>query len=250
MHLNNIFKSASVISHIPAEEYERNEMLFNAIRTYIGRDSQTAFVIDFYEGRFVGVSKSFGQMIRQDECNPDSLDCDEYFASLLSDDKKRLSNFLKKGLEQIREMPSDKRIGYTLSYEHYIACNGRKDLVHHKMVPLLLDSHGHIWLALCIITASSHKRPGHLILRNTGENTYKEFNQQTQAWVEKPMPVLTDLEQRVLCLSARGFTMDEIAIETFKALDTIKSCKAKMFKRMDVTSISMALVYASNWDLI
>ncbi|MDE7081088.1 MAG: LuxR C-terminal-related transcriptional regulator [Muribaculaceae bacterium] len=51
-------------------------------------------------------------------------------------------------------------------------------------------------------------------------------------------------------LSARGLTVDDIALRVHRAKDTIKSRRKAIFEKLGVSSISEAIAFAANYKLI
>ena len=54
---------------------------------------------------------------------------------------------------------------------------------------------------------------------------------------QKGKKILNETEQVILLLSDRGYTVEEIAKEICKAVNTIKTTKRNLFKRFETESI-------------
>lgn len=123
-------------------------------------------------------------------------------------------------------------------------------LVNHKLTPLALTSDGRIWLALCVVSASSHNTPGHIEIHRVGSPDFFEYNRLTWRWDKRSMPTLTDGEKSVITLSIQGFTMLEIADKMCLSPDTIKKYRKQIFGKLGVRNISEAIMAATNNKLL
>ena len=56
-------------------------------------------------------------------------------------------------------------------------------------------------------------------------------------WGKKEIKRLNETEQEILLLSARGYTVEEIAKQICKSVNTIKTTKRNLFKRFETESI-------------
>ena len=102
--------------------------------------------------------------------------------------------------------------------------------------PLAFTSNGQVWIALCAISPSAHKESGHVLMLHTN-GTYYEYDLLCHDWGKKEIKRLNETEQEILLLSARGYTVEEIAKQICKSVNTIKTTKRNLFKRFETESI-------------
>jgi len=57
-------------------------------------------------------------------------------------------------------------------------------------------------------------------------------------------------EKQILTLAAQGFTSKEIGEQLFCSENTVKFYRKSLFEKLDVTSITEALAFATNYGLI
>ncbi len=141
---------------------------------------------------------------------------------------------------------SEERSKWYISYDFHILNKGRKILVNHKLTPLVLTSDGRIWLALCVVSVSTHTTPGHIEMHCAGSPDFYEYNIVTQRWDKRSIPTLTEGEKSVITLSIQGLTMLEIADKMCLSPDTIKKYRKQIFEKLGVRNISEAIVAATN----
>lgn len=123
-------------------------------------------------------------------------------------------------------------------------------MINHNLTPMTLTKDGRIWLALCTVAMSSRSTPGHIVMRKSDSETYYEYSLDKHKWIVKNNVTLSGIERDVLILSAQGYTMNEIADNLCKSIDTIKACKRTLFVKLGVRNIAEALSYATNYKLI
>lgn len=142
------------------------------------------------------------------------------------------------------------RSDYTISYDFHILKGKRKRLINHKLTPLILTKDGRIWLAMCTISLAAGNEPGNVIMKKPGFGMFYQYSFYDHKWEKHKEIVLTDNEREVLSLSTQGYTMNDIADNICKSVDTVKACKCSIFRKMGVKNIAEALTYAQNHQLI
>lgn len=123
-------------------------------------------------------------------------------------------------------------------------------LVNHKITPFALANDGRAWLAMCVVSLSSHSEPGHIEFHKKGDAKYCEYSLDHHRWILKDAVTLRPQEKQVLILSAQGYTVAQIADKMCRSVDTIKTYKRLMFERLGTRSITEALTLATNSGLI
>lgn len=154
------------------------------------------------------------------------------------------------GERQLEEMGLQGRCDYSVSCDLHVRQGGGKRLATFRFVPFALDACGKVRLALCTISLSVGKDAGNAILLEDGMSHYWRYDFKKGCWNKKTKPVLTDLEKDVLVLSANGLTLSDIAAMVHKSLDTVKTYRRALFRKLDVTNISSAITCAVNYRLI
>ena len=141
----------------------------------------------------------------------------------------------------LRQQPDDKILQYTLSYNFHL----NKLLIHQYFTPVVAVD-GVIKIGLFVLTVPSGRQSGLITMRKHGDADFYEYSRQHKYWEQREGIVLTDIEQKVLWLSAQGNTVGQIGDEVHKSPDAVKNYKKRLFKKLNVSSISEALIYAIN----
>ena len=97
-----------------------------------------------------------------------------------------------------------------------------------------------------VLTVPSGRESGLITMRKHGDADFYEYSRPKKYWEHREGIVLTDIEQKVLWLSAQGNTVEQIGEAVSKSPDAVKNYKKRLFKKLNVTTISEALIYAMN----
>lgn len=173
-----------------------------------------------------------------------------YFRYVPQDEQSLLLSINRAGFAFYNTIPVEDRKDWYIQYDFHIINEGHRVLVNHKMTPIALTSDGRIWLALCVVSASSHTTPGHIEMHRVGSMDFFEYNIQSRRWIKRSLPKLTDGEKEVITLSIQGLTMLEIADNMCLSPDTIKKYRKQIFEKLGVHNITEAIIAATNNKLI
>lgn len=72
---------------------------------------------------------------------------------------------------------------------------------------------------------------------HTETDTYYKYDLLCHDWYKKKIKGLSETEREILLLSARGYTEKEIAEQTCKSVNTIKTTKRNLFKRLETDTV-------------
>ncbi|MCU0325969.1 MAG: LuxR C-terminal-related transcriptional regulator [Spirosomaceae bacterium] len=155
------------------------------------------------------------------------------------------------GFDFYERLPLEDRMHYSISYDFHLKNDeGKLILINQKLTPMFLTDDGKIWKAICIVSLSSEKSSGNVKIYRSGENKVYNYNLCTNVWEVEHKMTLTKREVEILQYSVRGYTINEIADAIFVSPDTVKFHRKKLFEKIDVTSITEAIAYATNNKLI
>ncbi len=174
-----------------------------------------------------------------------------YFKNVPDEDVKLLLKINQVGFTFYKNLALEDRLNYSISYDFRLKhSNGRLFPINHKLVPLVLDNAGGIWIALCIVSASSNAKPGSIFIKSAVENKLLEYDMATDKWNEFEVTKLNIQEKQVLLLSVQGLTVEKIAEKLFLSKDTIKFYRKNLLKKLNASNISEAIITAENFGII
>lgn len=142
------------------------------------------------------------------------------------------------------------RQNYAVSFDARLQpLGGMEFLVNQKLTLLALKEH-RPWLALCIVTQSSAKAPGNILIhRNSGGKSFI-YDPTQNKWQTHKKTMLSPKEKLVLALCAKGCTSGEVAKELNISGATVKFHKKNIFKKLQVKNIAEAISMAISYGLI
>ena len=250
LHVDDFFIPTNAIENIPEEEYEKITPLVSTLDSLTRVLYQSIYVIDYYKKNFLYVSDNplFLCGLQPHEVKKKGYSF--YFEYVPEEEVRMLLEINHAGFDLFQKTPVDNRIQLSISYDFHICDAKQKILINHKLTPILLATNGNIWLAACVVSLSSQKEAGNIEARIAGQLDYWSYSMERRQWERKNNVTLSQRDKNILSLSARGFTMDEIAEKLLFSVSTIKSDKQKLFEKLGVTNISEALSIASTNKMI
>jgi DNA-binding CsgD family transcriptional regulator len=209
------------------------------------------YLIDYYKKGFLYVSDNPLFLCGKTSRQVLEAGYSFYLKNVPDEDLQLLLKINEAGFQFYNNIALDKRTDYSISYDfHLKQPNGHLMLINHKLAPLILDTNGNIWIALCLVSLSSNNNPGNIIIKNAKEKKFFEYNISLKKWNEQKIVRLNNQEKEILMLSSQGLTVERIAKELFLSVDTIKFHKKNLFKKLNVNNISEAILSAVNIGII
>lgn len=241
---DNEVKLPEEVDYSRVKEYIRSAEAFSR-STY-----QSVYIIDYLKKNFLYVSPNSLFLCGLTAEKMMELNYKFYFDFVPENEHALLLEFNRAGFAFFDTFAPDEREDWYIQYDFHIINGGNPILINHKLTPLELTSDGRVWLALCVVSTSTHTKPGHVELHRIGSPDYFEYNLVTRRWVSRTLPSLTDGEKMVITLSIQGLTMTEIADKMCLSHDTIKKYRKQIYEKLRVRNISEAIVSATNNKLI
>ena len=209
------------------------------------------YLIDYYKKSFPYVSDNPLFLCGKTAWQVRKAGYSFYLKNVPYDDLKLLLKINEAGFEFYNKIDPDDRTNYSISYDFRLKQpNSHLLLVNHKLTPLVLDLNGNIWIALCVVSLSSNKNPGNILVRNVEEQLFFKYDLTQRRWIEQKSIRLNSQEKEILALSSQGLTVEEIARKMFLSVDTIKFHRKNLFRKLKAKNISEAILAAVNVGLI
>lgn len=139
---------------------------------------------------------------------------------------------------------------YILSYNFYLKSYNSSNLVCHRLTPIQLTDTGNVHWLLGSFSLSSHNTIGHIRISKSGSSVYWKYSENERKWTEKKGIILSNLEKKIILLSAQGVQEQEIAKMLHISTPLLKFRKRELFIRLKVNNISKTILRAINYHLL
>lgn len=250
MEIGDFFSSQNSVAGIDESDYAKLGLVIDMAKALERSTYQCVYIIDYFKQGFAYVSNNIARLCGTKAETIKDFGYRFYFDYVPAEDLKMLLEINNSGFRLFNSLPVDDRKNYSISYDFHIIRGGRKRLINHRITPLMLAGDGRVWLAICTISLTAGGGPGNVVMKKAGAPIFFEYSLDDHKWRECIEIMLTDNERDVLSLSSQGYTIQEIADNLCKSVDTVKAYRRSIFQKMGVKNIAEALTYSQNHQLI
>lgn len=209
---------------------------------------QSAFIIDFDEHRVLYRAE---RLIYVDESTCDDIkrECANPYWSLASENTLSKLLQIRNNYPMMSELlPIEEYSKHICTIDYPISLKNHELFITQKFTPLVMRqdnitriglftiNHSNKRAIECMIIAPNGKR----FLYDFAKDGFDEFNLESK---------LTRTEKAILSRAKMGMTCEEIAANLYLSVHTIKTHRARIFKKLNVTTISEALTVIDNYHL-
>lgn len=248
--IEDFFKPIHVRDNFSKGDYEIVEAFINFARSLSRLTYQSIYLIDYSKKSFLFVSDNPIFLCGSSPAEVMKEGYRHYLNNVPEQDLYLLKKINDVGFAFYTNLSSDDRLKYSISYDFHLKQPGGKPLlVNHKLKPLLLDNLSNPWVAVCLVSISSHANSGNIRFKSDEDGRQFEYDMTNDRWLETARLRLKPREKDILLFSAQGFTMDQIADRLYVSIDTIKFHKKQIFSKLKVKSITEATALAIELSL-
>lgn len=240
---------SNIKEQVPAEEYEHLKLMFRSLDATARLTNSSLFVIDFSKNemiyrssRLVFTDETTIRDIQRTSANP-------YWSLIKEKDFDLLLETRNAYLKTVHTLTIEQKLHHTFVIDYNIIIKQREYTVTQKFTPLLLRTNGELWLGLFTITTSPHRICEHVYLFGEGFRYLYDYAKKKFTLTDESMR-LTQTERAILQRSAKGMTSEEIAEDLFRSVETIKTHRKRLFRKLHVNSMSEAIAVVSNYNLL
>ena len=237
---------------IADEQYDSLAPCVAMVRAMARNTNQSLYIIDYNRRNFLYVSPNPLFLCGYTPEQVQELGYAFYTQVVSDEELQMLLEINEAGFRFFYQCPVEERPEMTVEYDFHLRHpgEGRPQLIHHKLTPILLTPEGHIWLALCTVSLSLAQKAGNVRMTRHGARTHHTYSFLTRRWSEVANVTLTDREHDILSFSVRGLGNTEIGEQLFISADTVKFHKKKLFEKLQAENITEAVGIAAQLRLI
>lgn len=243
------FPSSKDLINITDADYTGMPHIIEKIEA-IGRVSYEKFyIVDLFRSTLVYVSDDFSHLCGLTRNEVQGLGFRFYNDCIPEDDKKMLNDMIAQASSFCNMLIKDGKENFTIYCDFHLSDGIQQQLINHQVTPLAIKD-GQPWLALCTVSISPNHTPGNLIVKEDRSRILHKYDKSNKEWKCTRIPRLNPLEHSVLRLTAQGMKMEDIACRLNKSLDTIRSCKRNLFRKLCVKNMSEAIAFVQTYKLM
>ncbi len=206
------------------------------------------FVVDFAKNKLVFQTHNSlflkeieGAEIQRDTPNP-------FWAMVQDEDYKILLDTREAYLKLYTTFNLAQRQNHTYIIDYRIGEGTKSMVVTQKFTPLKLTETGELWIGLFSIQSSPHNSCEHIAIFGEGFRYVYDFQKNLFVPFQEDME-LTAKETSILLRAAKGFSAEQTAEDLCCSVNTIKTYKRRIFKKLHVKSITEAIRFVDNYRL-
>lgn len=126
----------------------------------------------------------------------------------------------------------------------------KRNYVTIKLTPFQADYDSPLSYLLGCLSLPTSIEPETIQVFNSMTDVSAYYDFTLKRWIENTVCNLSEIQKHVLILSAQGLTVQEISEIIFRAPETVKSIRKRLFEKLGVANITEAIIYAMNHKLI
>ncbi len=223
--------------------------IINAIEVSSRLNRQSTFIIDFVSHSLVYKSAS---LLYIDEAiySDWQRECINPYWALIADDVLEkyicvIDNYLLAG----KDLSNEEYSSHVCVFDYPIIIRGHKLYITQKFTPITLRSDGSVKLGMFTISHSNKAEINCFIITQTNKRFRFDFSE--GRFVNIGLNVtLSIVEKAILHRAKMGMTNEEIAQNLYVSVNTVKTHRMRIFRKLHVETITEALTVASNYHLL
>lgn len=220
------------------------ETLISSVRAFANLSLQGLYLIDLYENKFLYVSDNPLLLCGHSVEEVQNLGYHFFEQHVPKAELSKLKEWNAEGLKFLEERNERDKALCSLSYHFHLDDGRHRRLVRQELTPIYFMPDGKIRLVLCSVSPSPYSSAGHVIVSHKTMFAHWHYSEVEHAWHACKNVKLNDTDMEIIRLSISGLNMKEIAEKLCLTEVAVKARKSKIFRKLDVSSISGAIVQA------
>lgn len=244
--------NALFFNHASVKDNGINFDLASVIQTVdaIARiNNQSCFVIDFDNHELLYRSE---QLVYIDEATlkDKRRECANPYWSLISEETLEKLLMIKNYYPEVDERFSlEEYANHVNTIDYPIILRNHELFINQKFTPLQMRSDAITKIGMFTINYSNKKNIESTIITPSGKRFIFDFAQ--KRYQEYDLGItLTLVEKAILHRARQGMTNEEIAKNLFISVNTVKTHRMRIFKKLQVETITEALTVVGNYQLL
>ena len=244
--VSGFFTDFNALDYIDEKEYE---VIIDTVVAAVDSTAITTgygvYVFDYYKKNVFYVSANIRKWCGLEAGEVLETGLDAYLRYIPNDDLAMLYEINDAAFKFWNQLPPDQLHNYVNTYDFRY----HDFMVNQRYNPMIIKN-GKIWLAMCTVSMSSQHESGNIVMKNVADGTRYEYSRKNKNWIMLPPIVLSEKEKNIIRYSAQGMSSAEIAEVFHVRMETVRSQKKNLFKKLEVNSMSEAIILTNNINLL
>lgn len=211
-------------------------------------NSLSSIVVDYENKKTLFVSENLLYLDEAIQCDCKRNSEIPYW-SLVDDDVLEQLKCVQTGyFNLLNSLSFEEYRDHILIMDYPILVKGHNVYINSRFCPLQFSEEGSIQLALFTFAPSTKTSMFSMVI--TSFEKRWQYDSSTHSFVGLKINRLTATDKAILQRAKKGLSNEKIAEELFLGVNTIKSHKTHIFKKLAVSNIAEALVVLDNYQLL
>jgi len=219
--------------------------VFSMADSFVRTTEYGVYIFDYSKKEVVYVSENITQWCGLQLSDINKKGYDYYLKYVCIEDLKMLVEINNAGFAFWNSLPEGACLNYVVSYDFRFGSL----MVNQRYTPVILDG-GKICMAVCVVSLSSSKASGNIVMTCTKNGYRYTYSMSLKKWIKSKKLFLSDKEAEIIRLSIQGFSTSEIAEKTLTGTETVKTHKKNIYRKLKVGSMTEAVRFAINHNLL
>ncbi len=243
MLTSDFFNALNSIQDVDSSDYVNIQNVISSLSIVGYNLGYGLYVLDYFQKEIVFVSENVSVWCGISKTEIETNGYEAYLNYVPKNDLAMLVEINNAAFSFFATHLSNKVHTYSLSYDFHLG----NFMVNQHFMPILFKKNK-VWLAVCLLSLSSKKRVGNIVL-NTGTDCY-HYSIQQKRWINKSILKLTEKEKLIIRYSIQGYSTQEIADKSYSSYETVKKQKKNLFKKLGTTNMLESLQFLSDNHLL
>lgn len=169
---DDFFIPSNTIGRIENEQYEHIVPLIRTVEAFSRLSYQSVYLIDYSQQNFLYVSDNPLFLCGLSSQEVRELGYAYYLKYVPEEEQSMLVQINSGGFRLFDSLPIEERQSCYVTYDFHLLYDRKKILINHKLTPILLSDEGKVWIAMCIVSLSTHDTAGHIEFHQDGKSDY------------------------------------------------------------------------------
>jgi hypothetical protein len=182
--INDFFIPQNLVEGIKDEDYQIVDILIKTHEAIARMTYKSLYIIDYFKKNFLYVSRNPLFLCGNTADKVKDMGYCYYLENVPEEEHPLLKEINRAGFDFLNKVSHEDRYNYSISFDFHVMKGKRKTLISHKITPLLLTEEGKVWLAICVVSLSSHRKSGNIEMKKAGQTVFWKYSLENHQWSE------------------------------------------------------------------